>query len=177
MKIKILIALLFACISKNYASDIITLKNNMSFDGKIVKCKNSYIWFVANEVKYSIPISDILNISLENDEMNKLNKQLKMAVQDYSICEKATFDAKNYHKKEVGHFILGVLFGGLAVLGTAISNPSPEKGLQTELKSKNKDLFDNPEYLKCYKKNVKGRLIGAELLGIGGLILVLLVSK
>jgi hypothetical protein len=31
--------------------------------------------------------------------------------------------------------------------------------------SKNKDQFDDPEYLSCYKKKAKGQLTGMEALG------------
>lgn len=93
-------------------------------------------------------------------------------------CLDGKLDAGLYHGKTTGHFILGVLFGPFAILGTlAIANPTPEKSKTTMKKSKNKELFSDPEYLKCYKKEAKGNLIVAEGLGWGAwVVFVLLIS-
>jgi hypothetical protein len=56
----------------------------------------------------------------------------------------------------------------LAVIGTAIlAKPSPHN---VDFKNKvgispNKDQFTDPEYLMCYKKEAKKRLIGRECAG------------
>ena len=66
------------------------------------------------------------------------------------------------------HFFLGLAFGPLAVIGTAIlAKPSPHN---VDYKNKvgisqNKDQFSDPEYLMCYKKEAKKRLIGRECAG------------
>ena len=38
--------------------------------------------------------------------------------------------------------------------------------------SKNKDEFDDLEYISCYKKRAKGQLIGMKAVGWGGAILL-----
>jgi hypothetical protein len=86
-------------------------------------------------------------------------------------------DAQAFHGKRGGHFVLGVLFGPFAVIGTAVSNPTPERGARTYMMSKNKELFSDPEYLTCYRKKAKGQLIGMEFLGWGAWILIVLVAS
>ncbi len=61
--------------------------------------------------------------------------------------------------------MLGFLFGPLAIIGTALSNPTPERGKETYMMSKNKEQFSDPEYLSCYKKKAKQHLITMELSG------------
>jgi hypothetical protein len=46
---------------------------------------------------------------------------------------------------------------------------------QTYMISKNKDQFNDPEYLSCYKKKAQGQLIGMEALGWGAWVLLILV--
>jgi len=84
-------------------------------------------------------------------------------------------DAENFHGKKGGHFVLGVLFGPFAMIGTALANPKPKKGKDTYMFSENKELFDDPMYLSCYRKKAKGQLIGMEALGWGSWLLLLLV--
>ena len=61
------------------------------------------------------------------------------------------------------------------MLGTALANPTPDKGKRTYEMSKNKKHFDDLEYLSCYKKKAKGQLIGMEAIGWGAWILLVLV--
>ena len=44
-----------------------------------------------------------------------------------------------------------------------------------EEQSKNKEDFDDPEYLSCYKKKAKGQLLGMEGIGWGAWILLVLL--
>ena len=85
--------------------------------------------------------------------------------------------AGRQYSKKVGHFFLGVLFGPFAMIGTALANPTPEKGKLTYMLSKNKDQFSDPQYLSCYKKKAKGQLIGMEASGWGAWIVLVLVSS
>ena len=98
-----------------------------------------------------------------------------MSFEDPNNCLSGRLDAENYHGKKGGHFVLGVLFGPFAMIGTALADPTPAKGKQTYMMSENKDQFNDPEYLSCYKKKAKGQLIGAEAAGWGAWILLLLV--
>jgi hypothetical protein len=60
------------------------------------------------------------------------------------------------------------------MIGTALSNPTPYRGINTLMMSKNKEQFSDPEYLTCYKKKAKGNLVLMELAGWGTWILLVL---
>ncbi len=158
-----LTATLFAIAS--FAGDILTLNNEMVFEGKVTKIKDCSVVFKADGNKYIVPASEILSLQFENSEDKVYTEYLKIADGDPSKCLNGRLDAENYHGKKGGHFVLGVLFGPFAMIGTALANPTPEKGKQTYMMSKNKDQFSDLEYLSCYKSKAKGQLIGAEALG------------
>lgn len=46
-----------------------------------------------------------------------------------------------------------------------MSNPTPYSSSNTLLLSSNKENFSSPEYLICYKKRAKGKLITMEAIG------------
>ena len=56
-----------------------------------------------------------------------------------------------------------------------MANPTPYKGSKTLMASKNKEDFDDPEYLSCYKKKAKGQLLGMEGIGWGAWLLLVLL--
>ncbi len=168
------IATLFSFVS--FAGDILTLNNNMTFEGKVSKIKKCLVAFKAEGKKYIIPASEIFSIQFEKSENKVYKKYTKMNDLDSSKCLNGRHDAQSYHGKKGGHFALGALFGPLAMLGTAISNPTPEKGKNTYMISKNREQFNDPEYLKCYRKKAKGQLIGMEALGWGAWILFVLAT-
>ncbi|WP_396193521.1 hypothetical protein [Flavobacterium sp.] len=102
-------------------------------------------------------------------------QNIKSSENDLDICSKGRLDADNFHGKNGGHFILGVLFGPLAIIITSASNITPERGKLTYLMSNNKELFAHPEYNYCYKKNAKKKLLLMELLGWATWILILII--
>jgi len=169
---------IFANVS--FPRDILTLTNQNVFEGKVLKIENCNIVFKVNHQKYIVPSSDIYSIQFGN-----VNDKVYSDYIDFmhstdndgdNLCLDGRLDAENYHGKKGGHFFLGVLFGPFAMIGTALANPTPEKGAKTFLLSKNKEEFANPEYLSCYKKKAKGQLIGMEALGWGAWILLVLVA-
>ena len=165
-------ATLFAIAS--FAGDFLTLNNEMVFEGKVTKIKDCAVVFKADGHKYIVPASEIFSLQFENTEDKIYTDYMQMADGDPSKCLNGRLDAENYHGKKGGHFVLGVLFGPFAMIGTALANPTPEKGKQTYMMSKNKEQFSDPEYLSCYKKKAKGQLIEMEALGWGAWILLLL---
>lgn len=175
MKKKILTfaAVLFAITS--FAGDILTLNNEMVFEGKITKIKDCDIEFKSEGTKYVVPSSDVYSIQFEDVEDKVYTDYMKTMDNNPNKCLDGRLDAEHYHGKKAGHFVLGVLFGPFAMIGTALSNPTPERGKQTYMMSENKDKFSDPVYLSCYKKKAKGQLIGMEALGWGTWILLLLV--
>lgn len=164
-----LIATLFAFAS--YAGDVLTLNNEMVFEGKVKKIKDCTVIFKASGKKYVVPADEIFSIEFEDVRNKVYTKYMEIANQDSDKCLQGRLDAENHHGKKGGHFALGVLFGPFAMLGTALANPTPEKGKRTYMMSENKELFSDPEYLSCYKKKAKGQLIGMEALGWGAWIL------
>ncbi len=166
-------AILFVIAS--YAGDILTLNNEMIFEGKVTKIKDCTVVFKADGKKFIVPSSEIFSLQFENTADKVYTEYMKMADGDPNKCLNGRLDAENFHGKNGGHFALGILFGPFAMIGTALSNPTPDRGKQTYMMSKNKDQFSDPEYLSCYKKKAKGQLIGMEALGWGSWILLLLI--
>jgi hypothetical protein len=145
------------------AADFILLNNNLFFEGKILDIKKEVIVFKSQSGIFDIPIVDVCEIFVENQSHSISG--YKINDDEQSLCLKAKTDAASYHGKKVGHFCLGFLFGGFALIGTAFSNPTPYKGKETLLMSKNKASFDDPVYLDCYKKTAKRELLLAETAG------------
>jgi hypothetical protein len=159
----ILFAACFALVSA--AADVLILNNEMMFEGKIVKIKGCNVIFKTKDTKYIVPASDIYAIQFENPEDKVYTDYMALAAGDVNKCLNGQLDAEHFHGKKGGHFILGVLFGPFAMIGTALATPTPEKGQKTYMLSQNKDQFNDPEYLSCYKKKAKGQLIAMEALG------------
>jgi len=157
------------------AADILTLTNEMVFEGKVIKIKDCAVVFKADGNKYLIPATDIHSIEFENVADEVLVSYLSTPDGNPNKCLNGRLDAESYHGKKGGHFFLGALFGPFAMIGTALANPTPHKGRLTYLLSQNKDQFNDLEYLSCYKKKAKGQLIGMEALGWGAWILLLLI--
>jgi hypothetical protein len=160
------------------AEDILTLKDGKSFEGEVTKIKNCHVYFQTEIGTFIIPAYDISAIQLENPSKRVLKKYTLMS--DTTNADKCMFgqqDAEMFHGKNFGHFVLGFLFGPFALIGTALANPTPDKGQRTYMMSEHKDLFSDPSYLLCYKKKARGKLLGREAAGWGTwLLLVLLVA-
>ena len=59
-------ATLFAVAS--FAGDILTLNNEMVFEGKVTKIKECAVVFKANGHRYLVPASEIFSLQFENSE-------------------------------------------------------------------------------------------------------------
>ncbi|MDX9882458.1 MAG: hypothetical protein RBS73_10350 [Prolixibacteraceae bacterium] len=174
----IYLTLLIACISfSSFAGDILILKNELVYEGKIARIKNCELVFKIKGEKYVIPASDIYSVEFENPEDKVYSNYMKLAANDPNKCLSGSLDAENFHGKKGGHFVLGVLFGPFAMIGTALANPTPERGRHTLLKSQNNDQFNDLEYLTCYKRKARGQLILAEALGWGAWIVFVLAAS
>ena len=158
----------------SFGGDLLILTNEMAFDGKVTRIDDCTVVFKSNGEKYLIPTSDIFALKFEDPGNKIYSKFMEMSDDDPDKCLSGRLDAENYHGKKGGHFVLGVLFGPFAMIGPALSNPTPERGKDTFLLSKNKEQFGDLEYLSCYKKKAKGQLIGAEALGWAAWILLAL---
>lgn len=156
----------------SYATDVLTLNNQMIFEGKVIKVTNEGILFKADGDKYEIPIADIYSIVFEDVDGKNFKDFAALNNEEMDKCMKGKNDAAQFHGKKVGHFFLGALFGPFAMIGTLIATPTPIKGNKTYMLSTNKDLFNDPMYLKCYKKKAKGGLLAMEALGWGAWLLI-----
>lgn len=173
---KIILTLLIVLYSAgSFAKDILTLNNQMVFEGKVQRIKDCAIIFKAEGKKYIVPASDIYSIEFQDVNDRIYRKYLELDVNDPNKCLNGKFDAENYHGKHVAHAALGFLFGPFAMIGTAIATPTPEKGRHTLVKSQNKDQFNDAEYLSCYKRKAKGQNILYEGIGWGAWLLLLLL--
>jgi hypothetical protein len=157
-----------------FAGDVVMLVNGKKFEGNVVKIKECQVDFKIDNIKYTIPAADIFAIKFENEESKVYKKYLNAPNRDVNKCLAGSLDAEMYHGKRFGHFMLGFLFGPAAMIGTAMSNPTPERGKETMLMSNNSDSFSDVIYLKCYKKQAKSQLVIAELLGWSSWMLIAL---
>lgn len=176
MKTKVLIPIfltfLFVSFSA-FAGDVLTLMNENSFEGKIIKIKDCEVIFKANHQRFTIPATDIFCLKFE-DSNNKIYLDY-LQLDDADKCMRGQSDAEMYHGKAFGHIALGVLFGPFALLGAAAGSPSPQNGANTYMMSKNKELFSDPAYLMCYRKKARSRNVTNTLIGWGSWILFVLV--
>jgi hypothetical protein len=161
----------------SFAYDILTLTNGYKFEGEVVEINNCDVHFLATDgFVYIIPSIDIFSLCFENpsskiyvDYLNNISND------DPDKCMKGRMDADNYHGKEGIHVALGILFGPLAIIGAAVSNPTPQKGKDTYAMSQNKDLFQDPVYLNCYTKKARNKNVTNAAIGWGTWILILLL--
>jgi len=159
------------------AGDILTLSNTFRYEGKVTKIKDCVVTFRIPGGKYKIPIADVHSIKFENANDKVYQQYLEQLEVDPGKCVAGRLDAARYHGKKSSHIAMGFLFGPFAMLGTALSNPTPEKGQLTRKMSENSHLFSDPDYLECYKQKVKGKLIGAEAIGFGiAALMVILIT-
>lgn len=158
-----------------FASDVLTLSNDSTFEGKVRKIKNCFVFFETNENVYKIPASDVYCLEFGDVNDPVYLDYMNLLENDPNACLNGSLDAESYHGQKGAHFALGILFGPFAIIGTALSNPTPMKGKETMMMSNHKEQFSDPAYLNCYKKKAKGQMIGMEALGWGTWILLALV--
>jgi hypothetical protein len=171
-KKSIILNLLLCSFVFTQAADVITLNNQMTFSGKVKKIKNCEVKFKTGGEVYYIPGDDIYSIIFEdpNDKVLSAYQQLD----DSEKCLRGRSDADLYHGKTGFHVAMGVLFGPFAIIGATLANPTPDKGNDTYIMSKNRNNFSDPVYLTCYKKKAKGKNVGNTALGWAAWILLLL---
>lgn len=165
MKIALFTLTMILFTQPTFAGDVLTTNDNKVFEGKVTKIKDCSIVFKAEGKKYEIPAKDIHTIRFEHASDKVYTEYLKLSDSDADKCLQGSLDAEFLHGKKWEHVALGVLFGPFALVGTALSEPSPKTGTNTYAESANKDIFDDPEYLSCYRKTARKRLAGKSALG------------
>ena len=118
----------------------------------------------------------VLTVKNKSEVFDEINSDSTPNIPDY-FCVSGTTDAQKYHGKKGTHFILGALFGPIAIIGTASIHPEPEYGKRTAQLSENKEYFNEPGYRNCYSKQAKKQLIGMNFLGWATWIIIFVVSQ
>lgn len=155
MKTFLSLLLVMVVVLPAFAGDILTTTENLVFQGKVTKIKDCMVVFKSEGNSYQIPANDIYSIQFERANDKVLLQYLELSAHDTEKCLKGNLDAEFLHKRENGHFILGFLFGPFALIGAAMANPSPLRGIDTYSKSTNTAIFSDPEYLSCYRKKAR----------------------
>jgi len=167
-----LITISFSGYSYNIPAKL-SLNNGMEFDGIIKKINDCSCQFKLNKEKYSIPLSDVSDISVYSE---KYKNKIANLLSNQDNCLNGQTDADLHHGKGGAHFALGFFTGVIGIIGVAaIAKPDPYNGANTLALSKNKDDFNDPTYLSCYKKKAKGKLVGSTAIGLAGWIGLLLL--
>ena len=168
----ILITLSFSGYSSNIPAKL-SLNNGMEFDGIIKKINDCSCQFKVDNEKYTIPLSDVSDINVYSD---KYKDKVTNLLSNQDNCLNGQVDADLHHGKGGAHFALGFFTGILGIIGVAvIADPDPYSGTKTMALSKNKDDFNDPTYLSCYKKKAKGKLVGSTAIGLAGWVALLLL--
>ena len=180
MKKWILSTLTVLTVISAQAFDKLTLTNGMQFQGDVVKVKGCSVVFKTEAGKVEVPAKDIYAVEFENPNDEQFVEYIAILDSEGSSdkCMNGQMDANRFHGKKGGHFVLGLLFGPLAVIGTAIgSNPNPYNSKNTVFLSQNKDQFNDPEYLMCYKREAKKSLMAFEWAGWATWLLLIFASS
>ncbi|MEM7373822.1 MAG: hypothetical protein AAF587_34685 [Bacteroidota bacterium] len=165
----------FLC-SVNFANDILTLNNEMVFQGKVKQINACSILFKSDGKKFDIPSEDIFSVKFDNPKDKIYTSYMEMAERNPKACMQGTLDADNLHGRSGSYFTMGMLFGPFALIGAAMGNPSPISSKNAYYMSGNQDLFQDPMYLNCYKRKAKSKNVKSAAAGWGAWILVVLLS-
>ncbi|MGV8091350.1 MAG: hypothetical protein AB2L24_05725 [Mangrovibacterium sp.] len=180
MKKLLLLFTVILFVNVTMGNDVLTLLNkadgtaSMRFSGEIKKIKNCEVVFKSEGKKYIIPSSEIYSLEFEKEDNNILRQFYQTHGSDN--CLKGVSDAELYHKSG-GAFALGILFGPFAIIGTAVTNPSPMRG-QNAYMSQNKELFNDSSYLSCYSRSARQKNTKNAALGwLSWIVLVLVAAS
>lgn len=90
-------------------------------------------------------------------------------------CLRGESDADMYHGKKGSHVALGVIFGGFAIIGAALAEPTPENGISTKILTENRDLLQDPTYRSCYTKKARRNNVSNAATGWAAWLLFLIL--
>ncbi len=169
-----LLLFFFLISTSAFANDILGLKSGKFYSGKVKAIDYCLIEFKVETGTFLIPMKDVEYIQFKNRKNKKYKKYVEILENESSIvqtsenCIKGTLDAEKFHGKKGKHILFGILFGGFATLGSALfGSPSVEKDPDTLLYSENRELFNDFDYLRCYKKKAKSSNTMNTLIGWG----------
>lgn len=176
---KNMILFLMVCFMSHfiYANDVMTLNNQMSFEGKVIKIKGCEVYFKTSDgERYRIPAHDIYCVAFADVNDPVYVSYMELLDTDPDKCLLGALDAQKFHGKGGVHVLLGFLFGPAAVIGAALANPTPYKGNTTLEMSQNKDYYQDRAYLDCYKRKARARNVGNTFVGWGAWVMVVLFA-
>lgn len=168
-RIGLMILLLVLVTNTLRAKDVILLRNSVHFECEILNLKNDLVKVKVDRKKLFIPIDSIVYMGFDNTR-NPVAKALMDSTMEN--CLKGKADAQ-YNGRGFGNFLLGFLIGPIGLIGAAAGTAKPENGAHTYEKSENRDLFQDPDYRKCYAKRQRGR---AATSALGGWAFILLIA-
>jgi len=148
------------------------------FNGEIKKIKGCDVIFKAeNGDTYAIPISDVVGYRFEDPASEMEAPLMEMIMNPQENCAKGVMDAQMYHGKFAGNFAGGLLLGVFMPIIVLATNPNPFNGNRTVMMSQNSDLFGDPYYLDCYKKQAKKQNMWAALAGWGTWMVIVVLAS
>ena len=155
-----------------HSADVLTLTNGASFEGKLKKVNSCSVNFSFGGDTYTIPASDIESVLMEKMS-RKMAQRITALAADGNNCFTGTMDGSN-HGKGGGHFAAGFFFGIFGIIGVAVTNRQPFNSANPQIPGKNKELWNDAEYLSCYNKKARGAAVTNAALGTLGYFLILL---
>lgn len=199
-RILIIITIISISIVAANSQDVIYKTDGTEIQSKIIELTVETIKYKSydqpNGPIRNILLSEVFMIIYENGNREVFKKDIEVIKEDENIqlgcqnneyfkkedelstmdkCAKGQNDADMFHGKKGSHVVLGILFGGFAVLGAAVTNPTPEKGINTQIMSENKELFNDPSYRSCYIRQARKNNTNGALIGWGSWVLFLLL--
>lgn len=153
------------------AEDILVLNNGKAFKGEIKKIKNCTLIFKTNGEKYEISSSDIYIAKFENPNSKILTDYINLG--DSDKCLRGVNDSEKYNKRSVNYLLAGVVFGPMAVIVASTDKINIKKEM-CHVDFSSDAIYNDPEYLKCYKKRSKQKNIGNALFGWFAWIVIVL---
>jgi hypothetical protein len=155
------------------ASDVLTLENGHTYEGKVIAVNQCSVEFEFDDAVYAIPAQDVATVFIE-DMTKRTAKKLANMLAGSDNCWKGMNDGAN-HGKQGGQFLCGVAFGAFGVIGCAVTNRTPMKSSNLALMTQNKDLWNDAEYLNCYNKEARSKAVNNSLLGWATWVLLILI--
>lgn len=140
--------------------DWVWLKGGYGFEGDVIKFKKCVLFMDVEGERLIIPVDSIDYLEFANP---KDNVAVDLLSSELDNCTKGKFDA-SLHGRGFGNGCLGFFFGVFGVIGTALGKAKPIRGMRAS-DSKNQDLFNDPNYMKCYARRQRGRAVGSAIIG------------
>lgn len=176
----LIVSFCFLEITFCYSQDYLIKKNGDSLKVKIVEVGLNEVKYKEYSnlmgITYGVYKTEVIRIRYENgrvEDFSEGNMISTLSPEERCRCGKS--DAAKYHGRKGAAFVCGAGCGLYAMLGTSIMNHTPKAGMRTTKMSENKNLFNDPYYLKCYNKKARNDLLNMELQGMIAVVVIPIV--